>query len=233
MQQSNVPSKSPIVFGASATGTYIRTVPQTTADPAAASFTLGFPPQTFTDEGAGGTPPDGRDFNGILNHLSAWTRWFMAGGPITYDSAFQSAVGGYPAGAIVGSATTPGKQYRSTVDNNTTNPDTGGAGWATVTPQSGSNANGYWNIGPDGLIRQWGTRSVIQGEGPIAQTFPIAFTSLASISPSATIISDGTDANDMWTQIDPGWSTSGMTVRYQSQTSGNTGRGFCWQAIGY
>lgn len=132
MQQSNVPSKSPIVFGASATGTYIRTVPQTTADPAAASFTLGFPPQTFTDEGAGGTPPDGRDFNGILNHLSAWCRWFMAGGTAPYDSSFQTAVGGYPRNAIVGSLTNPGRSWRSLVDNNTTNPDSGGANWIIV-----------------------------------------------------------------------------------------------------
>lgn len=129
MLASNIPSKSAKVFGTSATGTYIRAVPQTTGDPAAASFDLGFPPQTFTDEGAGGTPPDGRDFNGILNHLSGWCRWLMAGGPVAYDSAFQTAIGGYPAGAIVASAVTAGVRFRSTTDNNVTNPDAGGAGW--------------------------------------------------------------------------------------------------------
>lgn len=158
MQQSNVPTKSPIVFGASATGTYIRTVPQTTADPAAASFTLGFPPQTFTDEGAGGTPPDGRDFNGILNHLSAWTRWFMAGGTAPYDGTFQTAIGGYPRNAVVGSLTNPGRSWRSLVDNNTSNPDSGGANWVIVDrliAQLLNDNNGY-RIWDSGFKQAWG-----------------------------------------------------------------------------
>ncbi len=129
MQSSDVPAKTPIPFGASATGSYIRAVPQTTADPAAASFDLGFPAQTFTDEGAGGTPPDGRDFNGILNFLSAWARWQSAGAPVIYDSAFQTAISGYPRGAVVASAATLGIFWLSTAENNVTNPDTGGAGW--------------------------------------------------------------------------------------------------------
>lgn len=129
MQSSDVPSKSAKVFGQSATGTYIRTVPQTTADPAAASFDIGFPPQTFTDEGAGGTPPDGRDFNGILNFLTAWARWQSAGAPIAYDPTFQASVSGYPMGAVVASAVTLGIFWISTVENNMTNPDAGGAGW--------------------------------------------------------------------------------------------------------
>lgn len=129
MQSSDIPSKSPMVFAQDATGSYVRTVPQTTVDPAAASFELGFPPQTFTDEGAGGTPPDGRDFNGILNFLSAWARWQATGAPINYDSTFQADIGGYPRGAVVGSATTLGVFWLSTAENNLTNPDTGGAGW--------------------------------------------------------------------------------------------------------
>lgn len=137
MQSSDVPSKSPIIFGASATGTFIRSVPQTTADPAAASFNLGFPPQTFTDEGAGGTPPDGRDFNGILNFLSAWSRWESAGAPVVYDGTFQTAIDGYPKGAVVASAATFGLFWLSTAENNTTNPDAAGAGWRKFTLSGG------------------------------------------------------------------------------------------------
>lgn len=129
MQSADIPSKSPKVFGESAGGTYIRTVPQTTADPAAASFDTGFPPQTFTDEGAGGTPPDGRDFNGILNFLSAWSRWQASGAPVAYDATFQTDIGGYPRGAVVMSAVTFGLFWLSTTENNVTNPDGGGAGW--------------------------------------------------------------------------------------------------------
>lgn len=130
MQLSDIPEWTPKKFANDATGTYIREVPQTTADPAAASFSLGFPPQTFTDEGAGGTPPDGRDFNGILNYLSAWAQWVGLGGPVPYDATVSSA-GGYPKGARVQSVTNPPRIWLCTIDNNTTNPDSGGAGWVS------------------------------------------------------------------------------------------------------
>lgn len=168
MQSSDIPSKSAKVFAESASGPYIRSVPQTTADPAAASFDLGFPPQTFTDEGAGGTPPDGRDFNGVFNFLSAWARWQSAGAPVTYDATFQTDIGGYPRGAVVASATTFGIFWISTTENNLTNPDGGGAGWrkwslsgglvgirvfaasTTYTPTSGTNAIEVLLIGGGG-----------------------------------------------------------------------------------
>lgn len=129
MQSSQIPNKSQRVFAQDATGAYVRAIPQTTADPAAASFSAGFPPQTFTDEGAGGTPPDGRDFNGILNFLSAWQRWTATGAPATYDATFQTGIGGYPRGAIVASATVFGVFWISTAEDNTTNPDAAGVGW--------------------------------------------------------------------------------------------------------
>jgi len=129
MQSSQIPDKSQRVFAQDATGSYVRAIPQTTSDPAAASFAQGFPPQTFTDEGAGGTPPDGRDFNGVFNFLSAWQRWAAAGGPIIYDATFQAGIGGYPRGAVVASTTSFGVFWISTTENNTTTPDTGGAGW--------------------------------------------------------------------------------------------------------
>lgn len=129
MQSSEIPLKSPKIFGESAGASFIRPVPQTSADPAAASFDLGFPPQTFTDQDAGGTPPDGRDFNGILNFLTAWARWQSTGGPVVYDSVFQAEIGGYPKGAVVASAITLGVFWLSTAEDNMTNPDAGGAGW--------------------------------------------------------------------------------------------------------
>lgn len=131
MQSTDVPSWTAKKFAESATGSYVRAIPQTSADPGAASFDLGFPPQTFTDEGAGGTPPDGRDFNGILKYLTAWAQWVGLGGPVAYNAAV-SAAGGYPLGAIVESATTPGLLWQSTAENNTTNPDGAGAGWRAM-----------------------------------------------------------------------------------------------------
>lgn len=138
MQYANIPGKMPIPWGANATSSYIRTVPnnsQTGVQPGAASFVDGFPPLCAVPVSAGGIPPFMQDFNGILNMMTQWLRWFQAGGPVIYDPVFQSAIGGYPNGAVVFSTNTVGLQWRSTVENNTTNPDAGGAGW--VRAQSG------------------------------------------------------------------------------------------------
>lgn len=132
MQLSDIPAWFAKRFAQDAGGTYLRSVPATTADPTAASMTLGFPPLTFTAIGAGGSPMDGRDMNGILNFVSAWTQWAGLGGPAPWSSTISAAAGGYPYGAVVLSGTTTGRLYQSQVDNNVTNPDTGGAGWAIL-----------------------------------------------------------------------------------------------------
>jgi hypothetical protein len=128
MKASDLPTRFPVPFAGAATSDFIRSIPKTSTDPAAASLDLGFPPVTFTPVGSGGIPPNGRDFNGILNQATAWSRWQGAGGPIPYDATFATAIGGYPAGSILAS-TTVGLYWISTADDNTTNPDAGGAGW--------------------------------------------------------------------------------------------------------
>ncbi|MFL9904287.1 hypothetical protein PQR71_40220 [Paraburkholderia fungorum] len=86
---------------------------------------------TFIPEGSGGVPPFGQDMNGILNQISAWIQWVNAGGPVSYDATFSAAIGGYPKGAWLTSEA-GGSWWVSTVDNNTTDPDAGGAGWSSV-----------------------------------------------------------------------------------------------------
>lgn len=135
MDTSAIPTKYQTPFGVDAGTDYIRTVPQTSADPNAASFDQGFPPNTFVPEGGGGSPPNGRDFNGILNSITAWLLWVQAGGAIKYDGTFSSQIGGYPKGAVIASATNLGLLWLSTTDNNTTNPDSGGAGWVQLLGQ--------------------------------------------------------------------------------------------------
>lgn len=132
MSASQIPSKFPIPWANNAGSAYIRSIPQNSQigiQNCAASLTDGFPPLTFVPSSAGGCPPFGQDFNGILNQISLWSQWQSAGGPIFYDSGFASSIGGYPKGATVASSVTFGLLWTSTVDNNTTNPDTGGAGW--------------------------------------------------------------------------------------------------------
>jgi hypothetical protein len=134
MFASSIPTKISVPFASNASSSFVRTIPipsQITTDPGAASFTDGFVPLNGTPIAAGGIPPDERDMNGILLAITQWNQWTNAGGPIPYDSVFQSAVGGYPAGAIIQSAIVPGKQWLSLVDNNLTNPDAMGAGWGT------------------------------------------------------------------------------------------------------
>lgn len=131
MQVSNIPQSILTVFGASApAGNVTVPFPTTPQVGGLASMPTGFTAVNFTPVGSGGIPPWGKDMNGILQLLTAWAQWLKAGGPITYDGTFQSAVTGYMNGSIVQSAVTPGLYWRSSVDNNTSNPDTGGAGWA-------------------------------------------------------------------------------------------------------
>jgi hypothetical protein len=135
MQASQIPAKFPIPFAADAGSGYIRAIPtasQILITPGAASLTDGFPPVTFIDETSGGTPPFGQDMNGILNQITAWIQWTNAGAPVVYDAAFSASIGGYPKNALLTSAA-GGTWWLSTVDNNTTDPDTGGAGWRSIT----------------------------------------------------------------------------------------------------
>lgn len=131
MKATDIPTRFAEPFAKNASGTYKRTVPVTTLDPVAASLDIGFPPDTFVPVGAGGTAPDGRDVNGILFASTSWNQWQGAGGPIPYDATFATAIGGYPKGAIVASATTFGAYWLCTTDDNTTDPDAGGAGWVS------------------------------------------------------------------------------------------------------
>lgn len=137
MLAAQIPAKYPIPWGTNASAGNIRPIPvlsQQSVQAGAASLQDGFPSDTFTPPDAGGTPPFGQDFNGALAQVTAWLRWIQAGGGLpVYDPAFVAAppagMGGYFAGAILSSQVFPGIWYYNTVDGNTSNPDTGGAGW--------------------------------------------------------------------------------------------------------
>lgn len=145
MQASQIPAKFQIPFGKNAAAGTIRPIPvadQTASSPGAASLATGFPIATGQPLASGGIPPALQDFNGILNQDTAWAWWQAAGGTVQFDQAFCTAVGGYPQGALLNSATTPGILWVSTADNNTTNPDSNFAqNWisvsTTVTPARG------------------------------------------------------------------------------------------------
>jgi hypothetical protein len=144
MQLSQIPTLVPLPFANSGTKNVIPTASQIGITAGAASLTDGFPPLTFTPLSAGGVPPSGADFNGILNLLSANTMWENAGGFYTYNASFSSSIGGYPKNSLLAQASGQG-YWLSLVDNNTTDPDTGGAGWIAFSPaaiQAGAYSTG-------------------------------------------------------------------------------------------
>jgi hypothetical protein len=150
MDAASVPPKFPIPWGQSAGGGYIRSIPQNSQIGivnCAASLTDGFPPLTFTPSVAGGCPPFGQDMNGILKQITQWSRWNQAGGPVFWDSAFSTSIGGYPKGSVVQSNIVLGDFWLSTADNNTTNPDATGAGWVPL-PGMASTGAVSWAPGP-------------------------------------------------------------------------------------
>jgi microcystin-dependent protein len=143
MDQASVPRQFPIPWGSSAGSNYIRNIPEASqigSQNCAASLTDGFPPLTFTPSSQGGCPPFGQDMNGILKQLSQWSQWQGAGAHPLYDSSFSSSIGGYPSGAILANAGTPGCFWISLVDNNASDPDTGGANWNASCPGGGIGA---------------------------------------------------------------------------------------------
>lgn len=130
MQQSNAPAKLVLPFANSGAKNTIPVASQIGITPGAASLTDGFPPLTRTPLVAGGVPPSGLDMNGVLFALAAIDRWSNAGGRYPYDAVFATdvEVAGYPKGAVVLRSDGEGG-WLNTVDNNETDPETGGAGW--------------------------------------------------------------------------------------------------------
>lgn len=106
----------------------------------AASLDDGFVPLNMTDPTAGGVPPFGVDMNGILFYLSSWCAYFAAGQLPFYDATLQAFMGGYAQGAVLAQAAAPWATWTSLVAANTTDPDTGGAGWVSSVPLYASSA---------------------------------------------------------------------------------------------
>ncbi len=136
MLLSNAPAKLTLPFANSGGKRTVPVPSQIPITPGAASYTDGFPPLTRTAVTSGGIPPSGLDMNGVLNEITDPGRWFCAGAGFPYDPTFATDpnIGGYPKGSRVLRADGKGYWF-SLVDNNLTDPDTGGAGWA---PDSGN-----------------------------------------------------------------------------------------------
>ncbi|EON4027032.1 phage tail protein [Escherichia coli] len=105
---------------------------QQTRESGNAAYDSGFPPVTMTAVSAGGVPPHGKDFNGLMYDITAAIRFAQAGGLYTYNAGFAGAIGGYAKGAILaGVATTA--VWLNTTDDNLTDPEgSDSAGWVNL-----------------------------------------------------------------------------------------------------
>ncbi|EKS7767142.1 hypothetical protein JFQ92_002248 [Edwardsiella piscicida] len=120
------PAKQGVPFGIN--GLREPLLPSTPAGDNTASYADGFPSITMILKSAGGLPPKGQDMNQVLFELSSLCRWFSAGAMNKFDSAFCTAIGGYPKGALLlaGDGVTI---FKCTQDDNTNNPDQSATGW--------------------------------------------------------------------------------------------------------
>lgn len=136
MLASAVPTKIQLPFATSGDKVAVPIPSQIAVTDGRASFTDGFPPLNATPLSAGGVAPFWTDFNGLLNQITAIQQWQCAGAGFKYDATFATAIGGYPAGAMLTSPS--GNQtWLNLADNNSTDPNGGSSsGWVLATPGS-------------------------------------------------------------------------------------------------
>jgi len=172
MQSTALPTLIPIPFAA--TGGK-NTIPNTTnPTPGGADFPNGFPALTRTPIPAGGIPPAGLDMNGIFNAITAVQQWQNAGGVFKYDSAFSTIIGGYPKGAMLMS-TDSATIWLNLAEDNTTNPDSGGAAnWVTLNAYGAASVSGLTNANVTLTPAQYG-KSIIVLSGTLTGNIQIIF----------------------------------------------------------
>lgn len=262
MQLSDIPDFFPKPFGANAGASFIRDIPaasQIGAEDGAASLTDGFPPLTFQPIASGGVPPFGQDMNGILFQTSAWCRWVAAGAQAQFNSTFATAIGGYPKYSVLAS-TTPGLFWQSTVENNATNPDSGGAAnWIAVTPAAadaaavvaGASTSLYVTPaaiaaaigdGTDQSVRLPGGRIIKDGTfaatvvvgGAYTVVFDTPFPTACRTAVPVPLNLSSSSARDSWVQlISKNAGGFRFLVQADGQGGANTLDGVDWIATGY
>lgn len=118
-------------FAAEAAAGYRTDIQETTGEaPNSATYQVGFPPNTMQSITAGGIPPKGADMNGILYDITDNIVFQTQGGRYGFDSAYATAIGGYPLNAIL--QLNDGTEVISTIANNTNDPNSNMTGWVNT-----------------------------------------------------------------------------------------------------
>lgn len=243
MQASQIPTKFNIPFANGAPAANINAIPQASQIAitlGAASLTDGFPPACLLPVGAGGVPPYGRDMNGILNQITAWLRWQEAGGGVLkWDNTFGTAIGGYPLNALVQGTATIGTFWLSTVDNNTTDPDTGGVGWLSFGSNNLTGDFRWLNGSATGttMTAQWSVQEIIAktsvgGASFIGSNLTLTFNGTATAGPGAMdvgVLSAGTKGSGGTAGGGIGGNGSGIFFSVYAIYNGTAGT---WNTLG-
>lgn len=123
------PIHIPAVFAEGGIKNTIQKTLQTGQDPQDATWRNGWGGITMIKIEDGGKAPKGQDFNGVLNALGAHTVFNQNGGRYQWSQEVINNFGGYPKDSIIQSDDGL-REYRSLVDDNTTNPNNGiGSTW--------------------------------------------------------------------------------------------------------
>ena len=234
MDAGSVPTKFPIPWAAAATCTtpyasncYITfPIPTTSSVPCAATLTYGFPPLTTVPTVSGGCGPFNPDMNGILQQLSLWSQWQSAGAAVVYDATFSAAVGGYPSHAVLAQASTPGCVWISGIDNNLSDPDTGGANWFNPCALGGVLTGSPYNAGLAATGVSAGAYPaagvVVGADGRLTVAAPIPATSTTvNFSLSAVSTADQLVVSVLDSYGDTPTNGSPVVMQFRSSTQGS------------
>jgi len=141
-----------------------------------ASLKAGFPPDTRIPKDIGGEPPDGLDFNGILNVLSQAIVFMQKGNAYQFDTSLAP----YPIGALVRSndnLTT----FQSTIALNSNNPNSNMAGWRVY------NGSGFI---VDNLTTNDSTKALSAAQGKVLKDSKIETTARGEANGVASLGAD-------------------------------------------
>ena len=133
MTAPSYPTLMPMPFASVSGGPHfggINTIPSASAQPLA-SLADGFPDVNMKPISSGGVPPDGRDFNGILNWITQHITWLNVGGGYKFSSILAAAIGGYSSGSVL--LLNDGiTEVKSIIASNTNDPNSNMSGWMLV-----------------------------------------------------------------------------------------------------
>lgn len=138
----------------------------------AAGYDRGFGEINMLPEGAGGIPPDGKDFNGIFYDISSAIQYLQSGVDFPFNQEYASAIGGYEIGAIVSDSSNKSLLWINETVSNTAFP----AGWAQFSlKKSSETIQGTIRVGTQSEVNAGAIDSVVVTPKKLRFGFSVSF----------------------------------------------------------